>query len=913
MARARNLVPGVVRQSHGLQRFMLLLGFAIVIAFVVVAVLAPWIAPYGFNDDRGADGVVFGTQQAPSAAHWFGTNVGGTDVFSRVVYGTRTAVIVIALAVVLSSLVGVPLGLVSGYLGGWLDRVLVLVMDALYAFPSLLLAIVVSIVLSGGSSGAFGGIMSAAISITVIFVPQYFRVIRNATLSVKTEPYVDAARVVGVRTPRIMFKHVFSNVAQNLPIIGTLNASEAILTLAGLGFLGFGIEPSAAAEWGYDLNKALPDATNGIWWTGVFPGLAIVLVVLGVTLVGESLNDVLNPLLRTRGGDGGSGTTESEIELDEQALAELDASGGVEEVPDDVRRAAVLSLGDLTVSFATDGGAVRAVRGLSFDVAPGEVLAVVGESGSGKSVTARAVLGLLPSTATVSGSAILRSGLDPSRGGPAVLPGDEREDSPAGVPGRGRQTGTERELVGRSAKDLRPIRGDEVSMVFQEPSTALDPVRTVGWQIVQGIRAHRDVSAKAARERAVELLEMVGLPDPEQRVDYYPHQLSGGQKQRVVIAMAISCDPDVIVADEPTTALDVTVQAQILDLLLSLRDRLGTAIVLITHNMGVVADVADRVVVMYRGRLVETAPVDRLFAAPRHPYTRALLDAVPHLGREDGPSLVSEDADVVLDVDDLVVQFPGRLGQPAFTAVDHVSLQVRRGEVLGLVGESGSGKSTIGRAAVGLQQPTSGTISVSGTTVSGLSDARLRPLRSRFGFVFQDPAASLNPRMSIGDCIAEPLRVQTDLSSADVDAKVASLLESVELPASYATRFGHELSGGQRQRISLARAIALDPDLLIADEPTSALDVSVQARVLELFAELQQRVGFACLFISHDLAVVDSLANRVAVLQHGRLVEVGPREDVLRRPQQDYTRRLIAAVPVPDPVEQRARRATPTP
>ncbi|MEH3069294.1 MAG: dipeptide ABC transporter ATP-binding protein [Aeromicrobium erythreum] len=881
MARAgmQRLVPGVVRQSHGLQRFMLLLGFGLVLLFVVVAVLAPWIAPYGFDADRTSDGVVFGAQQPPSAAHWFGTTVGGTDVFSRVVYGTRTAMIVIALAVVLSSVVGVPLGLVSGYVGGALDRVLVLVMDALYAFPSLLLAIVVSIVLSGGSSGAFGGIMSAALSITVIFVPQYFRVIRNATLSVKTEPYVDAARVVGVRTPRIMFRHVFSNVAQNLPIIGTLNASEAILTLAGLGFLGFGIEPSAAAEWGYDLNKALPDATNGIWWTGVFPGLAIVLVVLGVTLVGESLNDVLNPLLRTRAGDG----TESEIQLDDDAAATV-----AEDVPADVRRAAVLSLSDLSVSFSTDGGRVRAVRDLSFDVAPGEVLAVVGESGSGKSVTARAVLGLLPSTASVEGSAVLRSGEGP---GDPSLP--------------------ERELVGRSQRELRSVRGDEVSMVFQEPSTALDPVRTVGWQIVQGIRAHRSVSAKEARARAVELLELVGLPDPEQRVDYYPHQLSGGQKQRVVIAMAIACDPDVIVADEPTTALDVTVQAQILDLLLSLRDRLGTAIVLITHNMGVVADVADRVVVMYRGRLVETAPVDRLFAQPRHPYTRALLDAVPHLGREDGPEPVDLSSEVVLDVDDLVVEFAGRLGQPAFTAVDHVSLQVRRGEVLGLVGESGSGKSTIGRTAVGLQQPTSGTVSVSGTVVSGLSDARLRPLRSRFGFVFQDPASSLNPRMSIGDCIAEPLRVQTDLSAAQVDAKVASLLESVQLPASYAARFGHELSGGQRQRISLARAIALDPDLLIADEPTSALDVSVQATVLELFAELQQRVGFACLFISHDLAVVDSLANRVAVLQHGRLVEEGSREDVLRRPQEAYTQRLIAAVPVPDPAEQRRRRATP--
>ena len=874
-------VPAVVRQSHGLQRAMLLLGFGIVLAFVVVAVLAPWIAPYGFNADRSADGVVFGTQQPPSAAHLFGTNVGGTDVFSRVVYGTRTAVIVIALAVVLSSVVGVPLGLVSGYLGGWLDRALVLVMDALYAFPSLLLAIVVSIVLSGGSSGAAGGILSAAISITVIFVPQYFRVIRNATLAVKAEPYVDAARVVGVRTPRIMFRHVFSNVAQNLPIIGTLNASEAILTLAGLGFLGFGIEPSAAAEWGYDLNKALPDATNGIWWTGVFPGLAIVLVVLGVTLVGESLNDVLNPLLRTRAADAG---TESEIEVDDEQVAVAQ-----DDVPDDVRRAAVLSLSDLSVSFSTDAGQVRAVRELSFDVAPGEVLAVVGESGSGKSVTARAVLGLLPSTASVEGSAVLR--------------GTDEGGAPREA----------RELVGRSAKELRSIRGDEVSMVFQEPSTALDPVRTVGWQLVEGIRAHRDVSAKAARARAVELLEMVGLPDPEQRVDYYPHQLSGGQKQRVVIAMAIACDPDVIVADEPTTALDVTVQAQILDLLLGLRDRLGTAIVLITHNMGVVADVADRVVVMYRGRLLESAPVERLFAEPRHPYTRALLEAVPHLGRADGPAPVAEDADVVLDVDDLVVEFPGRLGQPSFTAVDHVSLQVRRGEVLGLVGESGSGKSTIGRTAVGLQQPTSGTVSVSGTVISGLSDRALRPHRSRFGFVFQDPAASLNPRMSIGDCIAEPLRVQTDLSAAEVDAKVRSLLESVQLPASYAARFGHEMSGGQRQRVSLARAIALDPDLLIADEPTSALDVSVQARVLELFAELQQRVGFACLFISHDLAVVDSLANRVAVLQQGRLVEVGPREDVLRRPQEDYTRRLIAAVPVPDPAEQRRRRATPPP
>ncbi|MET0450181.1 MAG: dipeptide ABC transporter ATP-binding protein [Aeromicrobium sp.] len=875
-------VPTIVRQSHGLQRFMLLLGFGIVGAFIIIAIFAPWIAPYGFNDDRSG-GVLFGTQVAPSSSHWFGTTVGGTDVLSRVVYGTRTALEVIILAVVLSSLVGVPLGLVSGYLGGALDRVLVLVMDALYAFPSLLLAIVVSIVLTGGSSGAFGGIMAAAISITVVFVPQYFRVIRNATLSVKAEPYVDAAKVVGVRTPRILTKHIFSNVSQTLPVIGTLNASEAILTLAGLGFLGFGIEPSAAAEWGFDLNKALPDASNGIWWTSVFPGSAIVLIVLGVTLVGESLNDILNPLLRTRGADNNAEADEAELAHEYEALEGDDvrttATGLVTSGTKDEVRVAALSLTDLAVTFRTDAGGVHAVNGISFDVAPGEVVAVVGESGSGKSVSSRAVLGLLPSTAEVTGSARLRS--------------DKLGD---------------RDLLGLSNAELQPIRGDQVSMVFQEPSTALNPVYTVGWQIVEGIQAHRKVSKKAARARAVELLELVGMPDPDKRVDYYPHQLSGGQKQRVVIAMAIACDPDVIIADEPTTALDVTVQAAILELLLSLRDRLGTAIVLITHNMGVVADMADRVVVMYRGNIVEQAPAKQLFATPRHPYTRALLAAVPHLGRSTGPGLV-DDNELVLAVDDLVVEFPGGLGQPAFRAVDHVSFEIRKGEVLGLVGESGSGKSTVGRTTVGLQQPTSGTIHVSGNQISGLNDRQLRPLRSRFGFVFQDPASSLNPRMSIGQCIAEPLHVQTDLSQSEIDAKVRELLDNVELGGSYVERFPHELSGGQRQRVSLARALSLDPDLLIADEPTSALDVSVQARVLELFTELQQRLQFACLFISHDLAVVDTLANRVAVMQHGRLVEIGPRDQVLGDPQEEYTKRLIAAVPVPDPEEQARRRA----
>lgn len=872
----------LLKSTRGLQRGMLVAGMVLVAVFLILAVFAPWLAPYGFNETR-VDGVPFGTQQPPSAEHWWGTTVGGQDVLSRVIYGARTAVVVIVLAVLFSLVIGVPLGLLSGFLAGPVDRVLVLVMDALYAFPSLLLAIVVAIVVGGGSSGVVGGVLAAAIALTVVFIPQYFRVVRNATLAVKVEPYVDAARVVGTRTPRILFRHILANVRQSVPVIATLNASEAILTLAALGFLGFGIEPSSAAEWGYDLNKAMSDATNGIWWTGVFPGMAIVLMVMGVTLVGESLNDVLNPLLKARGGD----TTTSDEEEISAEYAEAVASEGLDEdiaeeaaaVDADVRRVATLSLTDLAVTFQTGGSSVRAVKGVSFDVAPGEVVAVVGESGSGKSVTSRAVMGLLPDTASVSGSALLRTGEDESR-----------------------------ELIGMPERRLRVVRGDEVSMIFQEPGTALDPVYTVGWQIVEMLRTHRDISKKDARRRAVELLDMVGLPDPERRVDYYPHQLSGGQKQRVMIAMAIALEPDVIIADEPTTALDVTVQAAIIELLLDLRDRLGTAIVLITHNMGVVADVADRAVVMYRGEIVEQAPVERLFRAPRHPYTRRLLEAVPHLGQGAGAPAVADDAPPVLTLQGVTVEFAGRLGQPSFRAVDDVDLVIRRGEVLGLVGESGSGKSTLGRVAVGLQKTTEGSVLVGDQDLTNLSDRRLRPHRGRFGFVFQDPAASLNPHMTISECVAEPLKVQSDLSAADQRAKVASLLDRVQLPSAYAGRYPHELSGGQRQRVSLARALALDPDLLIADEPTSALDVSVQAKVLELFAELQRELQFACLFITHDLAVVDALANRVAVMRRGKIVEEGSREEVLRAPQADYTRQLIAAVPVPDPAEQRRRR-----
>jgi peptide/nickel transport system ATP-binding protein len=536
---------------------------------------------------------------------------------------------------------------------------------------------------------------------------------------------------------------------------------------------------------------------------------------------------------------------------------------------------------DLSVTFATDGGDVRAVDGVSLSVKAGEVLAIVGESGSGKTVTAKTILGLLPETATTSGAVLI--------GGANV--------------------------IRLSNARLRQLRGQDVAMVFQEPSTALNPVFTVGWQIAQGLRAHGKFTRAEAKEKAIAVLEKVGIPDAKHRVDYYPHQFSGGQKQRIVIAMALVLNPGLIVADEPTTALDVTVQAEILDLLRALRDEFNTAIVLITHNMGVVADLADRVAVMYEGKVVEEADAVSLFGNPQHEYTKRLLAAVPHIGtgvartRERAMDRAMLDAKPLVVARDLVIEYPGRLGRPNFRAVNQVSFEIGEREVLGLVGESGSGKTTIGRAIAGLTRVTGGSLEVLGQEMLGVRERKFRPLRSQIGFVFQDPATSFNPLLTIAECVAEPLLVHGRAASAQAArAEVADLLEAVQLPKSFGDRYPHELSGGQRQRASLARALALKPKLLIADEPTSALDVSVQAKVLELFAELQREFGFASLFISHDLAVVDLLADRIGVLYHGELVEEGLGEQVLGAPQHPYTQRLLASLPVPNPAEQAERR-----
>ena len=547
---------------------------------------------------------------------------------------------------------------------------------------------------------------------------------------------------------------------------------------------------------------------------------------------------------------------------------------------------------DLSVSFMTDAGSIKAVENVNFTIPRKTVVGVVGESGSGKSVTARSIIKLLPETATTSGAVYL-----------------SRRDGSDGL-----------DVLSLSGEQLRDMRGSEAAMVFQEPNSVLNPVYTIGWQIEEGLRAHGLKDRKKLRAKAVDILNKVGIPDAETRVDYYPHQFSGGQKQRIVIAMALVLNPGLILADEPTTALDVTVQAEILDLLRLARDEFDASVLIITHNMGVIADIADQVVVMYRGHVVEQGTVEQVFYDPKNDYTKRLLGAVPRVGHK----LVVRDSDgrvierrsdwreqpVAVEAKGLTITYPGHLMQPDFKAVDGVDFTIHRSEVLGLVGESGSGKSTTGRAIAGLQKVSGGSLNVLGVEMNGVRERDFKSKRADIGFVFQDPGSSFNPLMTIAENVAEPLIVHRKYGSvAEARDYVGDLLEMVQLPRAYMNRFPHELSGGQRQRASLARGLALKPSLLIADEPTSALDVSVQAKVLELFKRLQAEIGFACLFITHDLAVVDMLADRVMVMHKGQIVEHGDADQIMRHPRNAYTQKLLASLPVPDPHEQRLHRA----
>ena len=568
----------------------------------------------------------------------------------------------------------------------------------------------------------------------------------------------------------------------------------------------------------------------------------------------------------------------------------------------------LLAVEDLRVEFPSRRGAVVAVERMSLEVEPGEILGIVGESGAGKSTIGNAILGLLEPPGEVTGGRMWLDG---------------------------------RDLGALAEVERKKLRGNRIGMIFQDPLTSLNPLYTVGRQLVETIRTHLGLTDSAAEARAVRLLDQVGIEEPRVRLRHYPHQFSGGMRQRVVIALALCADPELLIADEPTTALDVSIQAQILELIGSLCREHRLGVVLITHNMGVIADVTDRVSVMYRGRLVETGPTAEVLGRPQHPYTKSLIGAVPRpdvkvarfptigyvededarpapsssgpdglrsgwfergwVGKasdfpSDGGPLVEVDG---VSMDFLIVRSIFRWRRRTFTAVDEVSFSIRPGEVFGLVGESGSGKSTIARIITGIYQPTGGRVAFAGNALTAIRDARrLRRFRQQMQMIFQDPYASLNPRMRVLDIVAEPLRFHglTD-SRAQTEAIVGDLLERVGLERAAAVRFPHEFSGGQRQRISIARALATGPRFLICDEPTSALDVSIQAQILNLLKDLQEEMGLTMLFISHDLPVIRQMCDRIGVMRHGRLIEVAESEDLFERPRRDYTRTLLALMP----------------
>ncbi len=593
----------------------------------------------------------------------------------------------------------------------------------------------------------------------------------------------------------------------------------------------------------------------------------------------------------------------------------------------------LLEVEDLRVEFPTVDGPVRAVDGVSFQVERGRTLAIVGESGSGKSVSALSIMRLV------------------ELGGGRIVEGAIRFR---------RRSGEIVELTRAPGPLLRSIRGDEISMIFQEPMTSLNPVLTVGDQIAEAIALHQGKSRREARALALEALERVRIPEAARRLDAYPHQLSGGMRQRAMIAMALACRPQLLIADEPTTALDVTIQAQILDLIKLLQREIGMAVLFITHDMGVVAEMADRVVVMWRGRKVEEGPVERIFEAPAHAYTRALLAAVPRLGSMRGKSRPERFPVTALDEDDpadppagpaaacpearptgeprvatrpvaaaagedrsrgrsdgpllvardLTVRFPvggGFFGRPkaAVHAVEGVSFELARGETLALVGESGCGKSTTARAILRLQEPTRGRVLFDGRDVTALDRTALIPVRRRMQMIFQDPYASLNPRLPALQLVGEPLRIHGLARGRELEERVVALLVRTGLGPEHLPRYPHEFSGGQRQRLCIARALALEPDLIVADEPLSALDVSIQAQIVNLMIDLQEELGLSYLFVSHDLAVVERIAHRVAVMYLGRIVEIGPRAAIFEDPRHPYTKKLLAAVPIADPRRRR--------
>jgi ABC-type microcin C transport system duplicated ATPase subunit YejF/ABC-type microcin C transport system permease subunit YejE len=779
----------------------------------------------------------------PTWQNWLGTDDQARDVTARLIYGFRLSVIFGLVLTLFSSVIGVAAGAVQGYFGGKVDLLFQRFIEIWSGLPTLYLLIILASIVTPSFWWLLGFMLLFSWMSLV-------SVVRAEFLRARNFDYVRAARALGVDNLRIIFRHVLPNAMVATLTFLPFITSGAVVTLTALDFLGFGMPPGAAS-----LGELLKEGKDNLQapWLG-FTGFTVIAVMLSLMVfIGEGVRDAFDPRKIFRADAG-----EATMTATEPAVAAVPSAPALE------LRSALLEVRDLHVRFGSGAAAVDAVRGTSFAIEEGESLALVGESGSGKSVTALSILQLLPYPL-------------------------------ASHPG-GSIRFRERELLGANDAALRDIRGNRIAMIFQEPMTSLNPLHSIQRQVSETLMVHKGLDRNGARSRTLELLHLVGLREPEKRLSAYPHELSGGQRQRVMIAMALANEPDLLIADEPTTAVDVTIQAQILALLADLQQRLGMAMLFITHDLGIVRKVAGRVCVMRHGEIVEQGRTGEVMGNPQHPYTRHLVASEPS-GK---PAPVPAGSAQLLSCRDLKVWYPIKKGLlrrvvDQVRAVDGVTLSLREGETLGVVGESGSGKTTLGMALLRLIS-SRGAIDFAGTEIQGLRSQTLRPLRREMQIVFQDPYGSLSPRLSVGQIIAEGLtahRLGGDEEKRD--AAVIAALREVELDPDSRHRYPHEFSGGQRQRIAIARALVLQPRLVVLDEPTSALDVSVQAQIVDLLRRLQERHGIAYLFISHDLRVVQAMSHHVVVLNRGVVVEQGSAESIFRNPQQDYTKALIAA------------------
>jgi oligopeptide/dipeptide ABC transporter ATP-binding protein len=922
-------------------------GLVFLLVVIVAAIFAPLIAPHP-PDTQDINAV----NAAPSASHWFGTDDLGRDILSRLIWGARISLRAAFEIVGIAAVVAIPLGLIAGFFRGAVDSVIMRAMDALFSFPPLILALTVAALLGAD-------VNDASIAIAIVFVPSFVRLLRGEVIAVREEAYIESARSLGATSNRLVARHVVPNVASPIIIQLALALGFALLTEAGLSFLGIGEQPPIPS-WGGMLQEGF-QFINSAPWAVIFPGIAIMLTVLAFNLVADGLRDSLG-----RERPPGSGLVGSERGHRGRWLPRLGPVGKSEpeeETGTPQAEAVLLQVEDLRIEFLTRQKWLPVMEDADFTVHSGRTLGLVGESGSGKTVSALAVMGLLPAKISrVSGSIRFEG----------------------------------QELTSLDQAGMRKLRGNEIAMIFQEPMTSLNPAFTVGNQIAEQVRTHLALSRAVARKVAVQMLDRVEIPRAALRAEDYPHAFSGGMRQRVMIAMALSCSPKLLIADEPTTALDVTTQAQIIDLLHSLQREEGMAMIFVTHDFGVIADVADDVVVMYAGQMVERRAAVEIFGRPGHPYTEALLHSIPQLTprgeplhsipgivprpdqfpagcrfaprcsygqsactsapvpmrtmtgagvdggvaalarcvRQDelvlsgppteiastktashigGSTPTTEGKKPALVVSGLVKDYPLRSGVLRRTtgtvrAVDEVALRIGAGRTLGLVGESGSGKSTLARLVLRLIDPTSGTVVVDGKDITSLRGPALRRHRETMQLVFQDPYSSLDPRQSIADIVGEPLAIHTSMSRAERERRVVQLLAQVGLGSHVLPRQPHEFSGGQRQRIAIARALALEPRLLVCDEPVSALDVSTQSQVINLLTELQDELGVAYLFIAHDLSVVRHLSDEIAVMYLGQIVEEGDADEVYERPTHPYTAALLSSIPVPDPARQYERK-----